>query len=314
MFKIHGYEQNVSSRIHKTRGFIAVCSDHSIEAAVHLLNGVSVTQISFDVATSIMVANRIIHLSTLMLVYSGAMATQAFVPVVPVPLKNTFSTTSPSSFARASSSTALNANLLDRFFRVARGNLNSILQKFEDPEKVMEQATTDMQNELVTVRKSYAEVTATQRRMTSEQRQYESVADDWYRRAQLALKQNKEGLAREALARREQALERASSIKAQVESQANNIEKLYQGMQALQAQIQDARSKKNQLASRARTAKTTQSVNDMISGLTGRTSIDAFRRMEDKVEALEIPPKFLPKWCRRVGERIWQIFGASVLV
>ncbi len=184
-------------------------------------------------------------------------------------------------------STALHANLFDRFFRVARGNMNSIVSRFEDPEKVMDQALVDMQNDILKIRQTYAEVTAGQRRLLSQKRQYDSVADDWYRRAQLALKGGKENLAREALARREQALQKAGSVQQQVDSQAANLDKLYEGMNALEGKIMEAQTKKSELAARAKTAKSTVWVNDMLSGLTGNTSLDAFRRMEDKVAALE---------------------------
>jgi phage shock protein A len=55
-------------------------------------------------------------------------------------------------------------NLADRFFRVVKANINSIIQNLEDPEKVLEQAVDDMQNDLIKIRQSYAEVSATQKR------------------------------------------------------------------------------------------------------------------------------------------------------
>lgn len=187
----------------------------------------------------------------------------------------------------SASATALHANLFDRFFLVSKATANSILQRFEDPEKIMTQALEDMQNDLVRVRQTYAEVTATQRRMASSKRQLESQAEDWYNRAQLALKNSNEGLAREALARREALLNQAKSIQDQVDAQASNIDTLYEGIGALEKKIMEAAGKKNQMTARARTAKSTQKINDMLSGLTGQTSMDAFNRMEEKVLALE---------------------------
>jgi len=187
----------------------------------------------------------------------------------------------------SASATALHANLFDRFFRVARGSANKILQKFEDPEKIMVQALDDMQNDLVRVRQTYAEVTATQRRMANSKLQLESQANDWYNRAQLALKRSNEGLAREALARREALLNQATSIKTQIDAQTNSIDTLYEGMLALEKKIAEAAGKKNQMIARAKTAKSTQKINDMMSGLTGRTSVDALNRMEEKVLAME---------------------------
>merc|ERR1711959_302430 len=167
------------------------------------------------------------------------------------------------------------------------GNANNLLAKFEDPEKIMNQALEDMQTDLVRVRQTYAEVTATQRRMASSKRQLESQADDWYSRAQLALKRSNEGLAREALARREALLNQATGIGKQIDAQAKNIDTLYEGLVALEKKIGEAKGKKNEMAARARTAKSTQKINDMLGGLTGKTSMDAFNRMEEKVLALE---------------------------
>jgi len=170
---------------------------------------------------------------------------------------------------------------------VAKSNLNNILKTLEDPEKIMSQAVEDMQQDLVKVRQSYAEVTATQRRLLKQKEQADAMSSDWYERAQLALKAGKEDLAREALNRRQQYMDEGSDLQTQIDGQAANIDKLYEGMQMLESKILEAKSKKEQMVARARTAQTTQKVNDMLSGVTGKSSMDAFTRMEEKVEALE---------------------------
>jgi len=178
-------------------------------------------------------------------------------------------------------------NLFDRFTRVAKSNLNNVLKGLEDPEKIMSQAVEDMQKDLVKIRQSYAEVTATQRRLLKQKEQADALGADWYNRAQLALQKGNEELAREALSRRQQQVEAADAAKEQIDAQAESIDKLYEGMQMLESKILEAKSKKEQLAARARTAKSTQQVNDMLGGVTGTTSMDAFERMEEKVSALE---------------------------
>merc|ERR1719469_153695 len=178
-------------------------------------------------------------------------------------------------------------NLFDRFSRVAKSNLNNILKTLEDPEKIMTQAVEDMQGDLVKVRQSYAEATATQRRLLKQKEQADSLANDWKARAQLALQKNNEELAREALTRRQQQVDASTDLQTQIDVQVSSIDKLYEGMQMLEGKIQEARSKKEQMVARARTAQSTQKVNDMLSGVTGKTSMDAFTRMEEKVESLE---------------------------
>lgn len=137
------------------------------------------------------------------------------------------------------------------------------------------------------VRQSYAEVTATQRRLLKQKEQADAMAEDWYKRAQLALQKGAEDLAREALSRRQVHADEAQSLGQQIEAQNASIDQLYEGMQLLEKKILEAKAKKDQMIARARTAQSTQQVNDMLSGITGKTSMDAFNRMEEKVEALE---------------------------
>lgn len=141
--------------------------------------------------------------------------------------------------------------------------------------------------DLVKIRQSYAEITATQRRLLKQKEQADALAQDWYQRAQLALQKGSEELAKEALTRRQQQVEQAAALQSQIDAQANAIDKLYDGMQQLEAKILEAKAKKEQMVARARTAQSTQKVNDMLGGITGKTSMDAFSRMESKVEALE---------------------------
>jgi phage shock protein A len=139
---------------------------------------------------------------------------------------------------------------------------------------------------LVRVRQAYAESAATKRRLERKKEQIESSASDWYQRAKLALAQGeKDYLAKEALSRRQILLDEVRSVQSQIESLSTD--KLYEAMTALEAKIREAYGKKEQLVARAKTAKNTVAVNDMLSGLTGKTSMDAFIRMEEKVQAME---------------------------
>ena len=126
-----------------------------------------------------------------------------------------------------------------------------------------------------------------QRRLMKQKEQADAVAQDWYKRAQLALEKGNDGLAKEALTRRQNAVEEADNLQQQIDMQVASIDKLYEGMQVLEKKILESKSKKDQMVARARTAQSTQKVNDMLGGVTGKTSMDAFKRMEDKVEALE---------------------------
>jgi len=224
---------------------------------------------------------------TALFVIASIASSEAFATMSSFTTRHTQISAPAAANSRQSSTTSLSMNLFDRFTRVAKSNINSVLKTLEDPEKIMNQALEDMQTDLVKVRQSYAEITATQRRLLKQKEQADALAEDWYKRAQLALSKGEEGLAKEALTRRQQQLETAEGLRIQIDMQANAVDKLYEGMQALEAKILESKSKKEQMVARARTAQSTQKVNDMLGGITGKTSMDAFKRMEEKVEALE---------------------------
>lgn len=178
-------------------------------------------------------------------------------------------------------------NLFERFARVAKANVNKVLQGLEDPEKVLDQAVDEMQADLIKVRQSYAEVLATQRRLQSQKEQTDKMAEDWYRRAEMAVEKGDDELAKEALTRRQTAVTKATGLQEQIDAMGGNVEKLFDSVKALEEKISQAKEEKEQLIARARTAKTTSKVNEMLSDVTSTGSAGAFDRMKEKVEMLE---------------------------
>ena len=178
-------------------------------------------------------------------------------------------------------------NLGERFMRLVKSNVNSAINSLEDPEKVLEQAVQDMQRDLVKVRQAYAEVSASSKRMAEQARLADAEAAKWYERAQLALEKGEDQLAREALTRRKQQLEMSDSLTQQVETQTDSITALYESMKELEAKMAEAKAKKDQIIARARTAKASTKVNDMLSSVSSTSSTGAFDRMSEKVQQLE---------------------------
>jgi len=164
----------------------------------------------------------------------------------------------------------------------------------EDPEKLLDQAVEDLQNDLVKIRQSYAEVSAAQKRMEKQKLQADTLAADWYRRAQIALEKGDEGLAREALSRRQGQLDLADTLRKQLEIQTESVNKLYPAMQALEAKVQEARRQKDAYKARAKTAKTAVQVNDMLGSVSTSSSMEVFDRMKAKVETLEAEAQVIP--------------------
>ncbi|MBA0724914.1 hypothetical protein Golax_021557 [Gossypium laxum] len=117
-------------------------------------------------------------------------------------------------------------NLFDRFARVVKSYANALLSSFEDPEKILDQAVLEMNDDLVKMRQATAQVLASQKRMENKYKAAQQASEDWYRKAQLALQKGEEDLAREALKRRKSFADNANSLKAQLDQQQTVVDNL----------------------------------------------------------------------------------------
>lgn len=177
--------------------------------------------------------------------------------------------------------------LLDRIGRAIRATLNSWISKAEDPEKILEQAVIDMQDDLIRLRQAVAQAIATQKRSERQQAQAESSAAEWYQRAQLALQKGEEDLAREALTRRKTYLDTATSLKEQLTQQATIVTQMKKNMVTLEGKLAEAKTRKDMFVARAHSAKASEQLNEMLGRNTTNSSIAAFERMEEKVLEME---------------------------
>jgi phage shock protein A len=177
--------------------------------------------------------------------------------------------------------------LIDRIMRVIRANVNASTAQAEDPEKILEQAVTDMQGDLVQMRQGVAAAIASQKRTERQADQAQSLADQWYQRAQMALQQGNDTMAREAITKRRSYQETATALKSQIEQQNSIVSRLKKDMQMLESKISEARTKKDMYIARARSAEASARMNEMLGGMNTTSSLNAFEQMEEKVLQLE---------------------------
>jgi len=177
--------------------------------------------------------------------------------------------------------------LFDRLSRVVRANLNDLVSKAEDPEKVLEQAVIDMQEDLVQLRQAVARSIAEQKRTEQRYNQDSSEARKWEERAKLALGKGDEALAREALTRKKSLSDTAAAYKTQLDQQSTIVESLRRNLIALESKISEAKTKKNMLQARAKSAKANAELQQTLSGIGTSSSMGAFERMENKVLDME---------------------------
>lgn len=177
--------------------------------------------------------------------------------------------------------------LFDRIGRVVRANVNSLISGAEDPEKILEQTVIEMQHDLIQLRQAVAQAIATQKRTERQSAQSQATAEEWYRRAQLALQKGEDTLAREALTRRKSYQDTATALTEQIQQQSGIVSQLKQNLVKLESQLSDARTKKDMYIARARSAKASEKLNEMMGRIGTGSALSAFEKMEEKVLQME---------------------------
>ncbi|MBD3880577.1 PspA/IM30 family protein [Phormidium tenue FACHB-886] len=177
--------------------------------------------------------------------------------------------------------------LFDRVSRVVRSNLNAAVSAAEDPEKILDQAIIDMQEDLVQLRQAVATAIASQKRMQQQVNQAQTESSNWEQRARLALQKGDENLAREALNRRKVQTETATALKSQLDQQAATVDTLKRNLIALEGKISEAKTKKDMLKARSQAAKANEQLQKTVGSLGTSSAMSAFERMEEKVLQME---------------------------
>jgi phage shock protein A len=181
--------------------------------------------------------------------------------------------------------------LLDRVSTLLRANLNDLLDRAEDPEKVIRQLLIDMNNQLMQVKTQVAASIADERRLYQRHQESQEKAEEWERKAELAVDKGDDELAKAALARRNSFKESADGFYQQWQEQSAQVQQLKDALHQLEQKIQDAEARKDLLIARSRRAKAETNIRETMSGI-GRTSAATeFERMEERVSQQEARAK-----------------------
>ncbi|MBW4626415.1 MAG: PspA/IM30 family protein [Brasilonema octagenarum HA4186-MV1] len=173
--------------------------------------------------------------------------------------------------------------LFDRMKRVVSANLNDLVSKAEDPEKMLEQAVLEMQEDLVQLKQGVAQAIAAQKRTEKQYNDAQNEINKWQRNAQLALQKGEENLARQALERKKTFTDTSNALKASLDQQTGQVETLKRNLIQLESKISEAKTKKEMLRARITAAKAQEQLQGMVRGMNSSSAMAAFDRMEEKV-------------------------------
>jgi len=177
--------------------------------------------------------------------------------------------------------------LFSRIRRMLKSNMNDMISKSENPEKMLAQVIVDMNQQLIESKKSVASSIADEKRLERQMRNNQSLAKEWEEKAMLAVKAGKDDLAKEALLRKQGYVDLYNQYKPQWDIQHDAVEKLKSALRQLQQKIEDAQRKKNLLIARSKRATAQKKIQETVSGLSDNSAFEVFDRMAAKVDRLE---------------------------
>src|ERR671923_1617215 len=177
--------------------------------------------------------------------------------------------------------------IMDRVATVIKSNLNHLINKAEDPEKMLDQILIQMRQQLVEAKREVAVAIADEKRLGVQLESELEQVREWERRATMAVQKGEDDLAREALRRKADHEQIAIGYKKQWDAQQASTENLKNALRALSEKIEEAARKKNLLVARQKRAEAQKHVHEVMTGLTDTSAFESFDRMASKVEQIE---------------------------
>lgn len=178
-------------------------------------------------------------------------------------------------------------SIFQKLSTLFRSNINDLIARAENPEKMLNQIILDMRDQLSRAKREVAGAIADERKLRVQLEDETTQARDWEKRAMLAVQEGRDDLAKQALLRQQEHGDRATSLHTTWQAQSNETEKLKASLKQLNEKIEEARRKRNLLIAKQKRAQAQQRIHETMSGLSDTSAFDAFNRMAERIEAEE---------------------------
>ncbi|MDP9315950.1 MAG: PspA/IM30 family protein [Chloroflexota bacterium] len=174
--------------------------------------------------------------------------------------------------------------LMDRMRDLVAANLNAMIDRAEDPEKMVNQYLRDLSENQYEAKTRVAAAMADETKLHNKMVQFQAEADQWQVKAEAALRAGDEDLARQALARKLQSQKLADQYKQQYESQDQQVEELQNALVKLEARIAEAKSKRDLIIAKRNRAETQEAIQRTVRGLSSTNAMDKLAQLESRVD------------------------------
>jgi phage shock protein A len=177
--------------------------------------------------------------------------------------------------------------VFSRFTDIINSNINNLLDKAEDPAKMVRLIIQEMEDTLVEVRSSSAKTLADKKDLARQISRFETDATQWQEKAELALSKDREDLARAALMEKKKCAENAAALTDELSHVDEHIAKLQSEISQLQDKLADAKSRQKAIIMREKTAHSRLKVKKNIDSDRVNDALSRFDRYERKIDDIE---------------------------
>ena len=178
-------------------------------------------------------------------------------------------------------------SIFTKLSTVIKSNINDLISRAENPEKMLNQIILDMRDQLAKAKREVAAAIADERKLRASLDNEVKQMRQWGHRAMLAVKEGRDDLAKQALVRQQEHKGRASALDETWRAQAGETEKLKGSLRQLNDKIEEAKRKRNLLVAKQRRAQAQRRIHETMSGLSNTSAFDAFNRMAEKIDEQE---------------------------
>jgi len=177
--------------------------------------------------------------------------------------------------------------IFQRISTLLKSNINDLISRAENPEKVLNQAIDDMRSQLSKAKQEVAGAIADEKKLQAQVEKEKKQAEEWERRAMLAVQEGRDDLAKQALMRHSEHLQHAQALHETWLRQKTETEQLKVSLRQLNDKIEEAKRKRNILVARQKRAEAQGRIQETMSSMSNKSAFESFERMTEKIEEYE---------------------------
>ncbi|EKP0308265.1 phage shock protein PspA [Aeromonas veronii] len=178
-------------------------------------------------------------------------------------------------------------SIFSRLADIINSNLTALLDKAEDPQKMVRLIIQEMEDELVKERSNLARFLASQKEIGRQVARHQERVDEWQAKAELALTKGREDLARAALIEKKKQTELSETLYREQQAVDSGIEKLGEEIRQLEAKLEDARARQKAMAIRTEAASSRLNVQSQVARGESQAVVSKFERIERRIDEME---------------------------